>query len=123
LKNFVFRRNDPAVFGAEILIGRLRQKIPVINQEGKKIGVIHQIQQSGKTIEEATKGMQVALSIRGPTIGRQINEGDTLYTDLNGRQAKLLNERFMQRLTDEEKEVLNYIVTLKRKGDELFGYI
>ena len=95
----------------------------MINQEGKKIGVIHQIQQSGKTIEEATKGMQVALSIRGPTIGRQINEGDTLYTDLNGRQAKLLNERFMQRLTDEEKEVLNYIVTLKRKGDELFGYI
>jgi translation initiation factor 5B len=123
LKNFVFRRNDPAVFGAEILVGRLRQKIPVINQEGKKIGVIHQIQQSGKTIEEATKGMQVALSMRGPTIGRQINEGDTFYTDLNGRQAKLLNERFMQRLTDEEKEVLNYIVTLKRKGDELFGYI
>ena len=78
---------------------------------------------AGRPLRKLTKGMQVALSIRGPTIGRQINEGDTLYTDLNGRQAKLLNERFMQRLTDEEKEVLNYIVTLKRKGDELFGYI
>jgi translation initiation factor 5B len=123
LKNFVFRRNDPAVFGAEILVGKLRQKIPVINEEGKKIGVIHQIQQSGKTIEEATKGMQVAVSIRGPTIGRQINEGEIYYTDLNSKQAKLLNERFTQRLAEDELEVLNYIVDTKRKGDELFGYI
>lgn len=123
LKNFVFRRNDPAVFGAEILVGKLRQKIPVINEDGKKIGAIHQMQQSGKTIEEAAKGMQVALSIRGPTIGRQINEGDIFYTDLNSKQAKLLNERFMQRLTEEETEVLNHIIDTKRKSDELFGYI
>ncbi|HET6640837.1 MAG TPA: translation initiation factor IF-2 [Nitrososphaeraceae archaeon] len=123
LKNFVFRRNDPAVFGAEILVGKLRQKIPVINDQGKKIGVIHQIQQSGKTIEEATLGMQVAVSIRGPTIGRQISEGEIFYTDLNSRQAKLLNERFAQRLTEDELEVLNYIVDTKRKVDELFGYV
>lgn len=123
IKNFVFRRNDPAVFGAEILVGKLRQKIPVINEEGKKIGAIHQIQQSGKTIEEAIKGMQVAVSVRGPTIGRQINEGDIFYTDLNSKHAKLLNERFTQRLTGEEMEVLNHIVDMKRKGDELFGYI
>ena len=123
LKNFVFRRNDPAVFGAEILVGKLRQKIPVINDQGKKIGVIHQIQQSGKTIEEATLGMQVAVSIRGPTIGRQISEGEIFYTDLNSRQAKLLNERFTQRLTEDELEVLNYIVDTKRKVDELFGYV
>jgi translation initiation factor 5B len=123
LKNFVFRRNDPAVFGAEILMGRLRQKVPVINQEGRKIGTIHQIQESGKTMEEATKGMQVALSIRGPTIGRQINEGDIFYTDLNSRQAKILTERFMHKLNEEEREVLNHVLTLKRKDDELFGYI
>jgi translation initiation factor 5B len=123
LKNYVFRRNDPAVFGAEILVGKLRQKILVINEEGKKIGAIHQMQQSGKTIEEATKGMQVALSIRGPTIGRQINEGDIFYTDLNSKQAKLLSERFMQRLTEEETEVLNHIISTKRKSDDLFGYI
>jgi translation initiation factor 5B len=123
LKNFVFRRNDPAVFGAEILVGKLRQKIPVINEVGKKIGAIHQIQQGGKTIEEATKGMQVAVSIRGPTIGRQINEGDIFYTDLHSKQVKLLNERFTLRLTEEEMEVLNHIIFMKRKDDELFGYI
>ena len=83
LKGFIFRRNDPAVFGAEILIGKLRQKVLVINENGKKIGTIHQIQEGGKAIEEATKGMQVAVSIRGPSIGRQINEEDIFYTDPN----------------------------------------
>jgi translation initiation factor 5B len=123
LKGFIFRRNDPAVFGAEILIGKLRQKVLVINENGKKIGTIHQVQESGKAIEEATKGMQVAVSIKGPVIGRQINEEDIFYTDLNSRQAKLLIERFNHRLNEEEKEVFEMILKLKRKTDPAYGYI
>jgi translation initiation factor 5B len=123
LKGFIFRRNDPAVFGAEVLIGKLRQKVLVINENGKKIGTIHQVQESGKAIEEATKGMQVAVSIKGPVIGRQINEEDIFYTDLNSRQAKLLIERFNHRLNEEEKEVFETILKLKRKTDPAYGYI
>jgi translation initiation factor 5B len=123
LKGFVFRRNDPAVFGAEILIGKLRQKNQVINGNGSKVGIIHQIQDKGKNIEEARKGMQVAVSIRGPTIGRQINEGDFFYTDLNSRQAKLLIEKFGHRLNEEEKEIFEFILNIKRKSDPAYGYI
>jgi translation initiation factor 5B len=123
LKGFIFRRNDPAVFGAEILVGKLRQKNNVINEHGSKVGTIHQIQDKGKNIDEARKGMQVALSIRGPTIGRQINEGDLFYTDLNSRQAKLLNEKFGHRLNEEEKEIFDFILNLKRKKDPSYGYI
>jgi translation initiation factor 5B len=123
LKGFIFRRNDPAVFGAEIQAGRLRQKVHVINEEGKKIGTIHQIQESGKAIEEATTGMQVAVSVKEPTIGRQINEGDIFYTDLHSRQAKQLLGRFNHRLNDSEKEVLNMLVAKKRKSDPAFGYL
>jgi translation initiation factor 5B len=123
MKGFVFRRNDPAVFGAEIQIGKLRQKVTVINEEGKKAGTVHQIQESGKSMEEATTGMQVAVSLKEPTIGRQINEGDIFYTDLNSRQAKQLIERFNHRLNDKEKEVLNTVLALKRKGDPAFGYL
>jgi translation initiation factor 5B len=123
LKGFVFRRNDPAVFGAEILIGKLRQKNHVINENGSKVGIIHQIQDKGKNIEEARKGMQVAVSIRGPTIGRQINEGDFFYTDLNSRQAKLLSEKFGHRLNEEEKEIFEFILNIKRKSDPAYGYI
>jgi translation initiation factor 5B len=123
MKGFVFRRNDPAVFGAEILAGRLKQKVPVINEEGKKIGTIHQVQESGKAIEEAGVGMQVAVSINGPTIGRQINEGDVFYTDLTGNQAKQLLERFNHRLNENEKVVLNLVVAMKRKSDPAYGYL
>ena len=123
LKGFIFRRNDPAVFGAEILIGKLRQKVLVINENGKKIGTIHQVQEGGKAIEEATKGMQVAVSIKGPSIGRQINEEDIFYTDLNSRQAKILIERFYHRLNEEERETFDKILKLKRKMDPAFGYI
>ena len=123
MKGMVFRRNDPAVFGAEIQVGKLRQKVQVINEEGKKVGTVHQIQESGKSMEEATTNMQVAVSIKEPTIGRQINEGDVFYTDLNSRQAKQLIERFNHRLNEKEKEILNLVLALKRKGDPAFGYL
>jgi translation initiation factor 5B len=123
LKGFIFRRSDPAVFGAEIQVGRLRQKVHAISEEGKKVGTVHQIQESGKAIEEATAGMQVAVSLKEPTIGRQINEGDVFYTDLNSRQAKQLLERFNHRLNDQEKEVLSMLVARKRKSDPTFGYL
>ena len=123
MKGYIFRRNDPAVFGAEIQVGKLKQKVQVINGEGKKVGTVHQIQESGKAIDEATTGMQVAVSIKGPTIGRQINEGDIFYTDLNSRQAKQLLERFNHRLNEKEKGVFDKVLALKRKGDPAFGYI
>ena len=123
LKGYVFRRNNPAVFGAEILNGKLRQKISVMNEKGKKIGVIHQIQNEGKNLEVADRGTQVALSIKGPTVGRQINEGDIFYTDVNSKEAKSLLERFSNRLNEEEQEVFNFILSKKREIDPAFGYL
>jgi translation initiation factor 5B len=123
LKGYVFRRNDPAVFGAEILIGRLRQKVPVINENGKKIGSIHQIQEGGKNLSEASIGTQVAVSMKEPVIGRQISEGDIFYTDLTSKEAKLLLESFSHRLGPEEQEVFQHILSKKRQADPSFGYI
>ncbi len=123
MRGYTFRRNDPAVFGAEILVGRLRQKVMVVSEDGKKIGTVQQVQENGKAIEEAIKGMQVAVSIKGPVIGRQLNEDDILYTDLNSRHAKILTERFSHRLNEEEKQVFDKIITLKRKSDPAYGYL
>ncbi len=52
MKGYVFRRSDPAVFGAEIAIGKMKQKMSIMNPDGKKVGIIHQIQDKGKSIEE-----------------------------------------------------------------------
>ena len=123
MKGYIFRRNDPAVFGAEILVGKLKQKVSVISEDGKKIGVVHQIQNEGKNLDIADRGMQIALSIKGPTIGRQINEGDIFYTDLNSREARLLIERFPERLNEEEQQLFDLILSKKRKVDPAFGYL
>ena len=123
MKGFVFRRNYPAVFGAEIQIGKLRQKVNVLNEDGKKIGTIHQIQENGKPIEEAGKGEQVAVSIKEISVGRQVNEGDIFFTDLGSKEAKLLLERFYYRLAQEEKDILNTIVGIKRRNDPSYAYI
>ena len=123
MKGYVFRRNSPAVFGAEILVGKLKQKVSVIDEDGKKIGVVHQIQNEGKNLDVADKGMQVALSIKGPTIGRQINEGDIFYADLNSREARLLLEKFPDRLSEDEQGIFNFILSKKRQADPAFGYL
>lgn len=123
MKGFIFRRNYPAVFGAEIQIGKLRQKVNVLNEDGKKIGTIHQIQENGKPIDEATKGEQVAVSIKDISVGRHINEGDIFYTDLRSKEAKLLLERFGYRLSHEEKDILDRLVAMKRKVDPSYAYI
>lgn len=123
MKGFVFRRNFPAVFGAEIQIGKLRQKVEVINEFGKRIGIIHQIQENGKPIDEATQGEQVAVSIKEISVGRHINEGDIFYTNLKSKEAKLLLERFSARLTPDEKSLLDKIIEMKRRVDPSYAYI
>ena len=123
LKGYVFRRNDPAVFGAEILIGKLRQKVSIMNEHGRKIGTIHQIQEAGKNLSDAAAGTQVAVSMKEPVIGRQINEGDIFYTDLTSKEAKLLAETFLNRLAPDQQEVFQIILAKKREADPSFGYI
>lgn len=122
LKGFVFRRNDPAVFGVEILDGRLRQKAQVMNSDGKSIGSIHQLQEEGKTVSEASKGKQVAVSIMGPTIGRQINEGDVLYTLPPEAEINVIKEKYLSVLSDEDKNLLNEIIKVRRKSNAIYGY-
>jgi translation initiation factor 5B len=123
MKGFVFRRKFPAVFGAEIQIGKLRQKVEVINEVGKRIGIIHQIQENGKPIDEATQGEQVAVSIKEISVGRHINEGDIFYTNLKSKEAKMLLERFSARLTPDEKSLLDKIIEMKRRVDPSYAYI
>ena len=122
LKGFSFRRNDPAVFGVEIQEGKLRQKCNVMNEAGKPIGVIHQIQEEGKTIPEAKKGEQVAVSMMGPTIGRQVNEGDVLYTLPSETEVRALNQKYLAMLSDDSKQLLQQIISVRRKTSSLYGY-
>jgi len=105
MKGMVFRRSNPAIFGAEVLAGRLRQKAPVVNQEGRDVGTVHGIEDKGKVLADAEAGMEVAVSMTEPMIGRQINEGEVLYTAPRDDEVKVLKEKYLNRLTPEEQEI------------------
>ena len=122
LKGFVFRNNNPAVFGIRVDVGQLRQKIPFMNKTGKKIGIIHQLQHDGKTVSMAKTGQEVACSVQNITIGRQIVEEDVFYTLPSSSDAKQLVKRFMHKLSSEETDVLNEIIEIQRAIDPAYAY-
>ncbi|RLE92403.1 MAG: translation initiation factor IF-2 [Thermoprotei archaeon] len=117
LPGYVFRRRDPIIVGVEVLEGRIRKGIPLMKEDGKRIGEIMQIQEHNQPISEATKGMAVAISIRSKAIvGRQVKEGEILYSDVPLEDIRIIEERFSEQLSDEEKELLRYIKKIKLKS-------
>ncbi|MFX1563971.1 MAG: translation initiation factor IF-2, partial [Promethearchaeota archaeon] len=115
IPGYVFRQSNPAVVGVRILGGRIRAKNALITPDNRRVGTIQQIQDKGKTIQQARIGAEVAVSIKGATVGRQINEGDILYIDLPERDVVRLNQEFKDNLTSDELDILQEFLALKRK--------
>ncbi len=119
LPEYVFRISHPAVIGVRILSGRIKTGIRLMKNDGNVIGNIKGIQSENKPIEEAIQGQEVAISIEGVTVGRQIKGEDILFTDIPASDAKKLRE--MDILNIDEKDVLNKIFEIKRKKDKFWG--
>ncbi|MCS7135999.1 MAG: translation initiation factor IF-2 [Nitrososphaerota archaeon] len=121
LPGYVFRRSNPAIVGIEVLGGRIRPRYTLMNSEGKHVGTISQIQDKGQSIPEATAGMSVAISMKEPTIGRHVKEGEILYTVIPENEARLLFKSFSNRLTDDERAVLEEIAQIVRNSNPLWA--
>jgi len=115
LPGYVFRSAKPAIFGVEVLAGTIKPKYPLVGAEGQDLGEIMQIQEKGKAIPEATSGMQVALSLEKPIVGRHIHEGDILYVKVPEPHAKNMLTKFPSRLSPQELDVLNNYVNVMRQ--------
>jgi translation initiation factor 5B len=120
LPGYVFRQSNPAVVGVKVIAGRIRAKTNLITSENRRVGSIQQIQDKGETIPQARIGAEVAVSIRGVTVGRQIDEGDILYIDLPEGMVIRLNQEFRGQLSSDEQELLQEFLELKRKHVQPF---
>ncbi|MEM3444948.1 MAG: translation initiation factor IF-2 [Thermoplasmata archaeon] len=118
LPGCVFRVSKPAIVGVRVLAGRLRQNMQLMREDGLIVGRVRSIQSENKPLNEATMGMEVAISIEGPTVGRQINEGDILYTSITESEYKELKNLT---LSFEEAEALAKIVEIKKKENSFWG--
>jgi len=121
LPGFIFRRSKPAIVGLEILSGRLRAKYPLIAASGKKLGQVEKLQDQGKDVQEALVGAQVAASIEGGVVGRNILEGDTIYADVPERNLKTLVTKFPNEVSESDQETIKELIQLKRRENPVWG--
>ena len=117
---YVFRKSHPAIFGIRIAAGTLKSDT-VLMHEGKKVGNIKAIQSEGKSVEKAGKGKEVAISIPNITYGRQVNENDILYPDINESEFRKLKEN-KKLLIPEEITLLQEIAQIKRREKATWGF-
>ncbi|MFX1497279.1 MAG: translation initiation factor IF-2 [Promethearchaeota archaeon] len=115
MPQFIFRNSDPAVFGVHVEAGTLYPKVLLVTSTGKKVRRVHQIQDKGQTIDKATKDSEVAISIRGIEIGRDIGKDETLYVNVPESHVRQLMGKFTNELTSDQKEALREFVILMRK--------
>lgn len=123
MKGFVFRRSNPAIFGVEVLGGRLKQKFRMMKSDGEVVGTINGVQDKGKSIDIAYKGNQVAVSIKEAVIGRSFNEGDILYSSPSYNNFKVLKEKYFERLDEGEKKIFEEILKIKKAKDPSFIFL
>lgn len=115
LPGYVFRRAKPAIVGIEVLAGQIKPRYELIGEDGRHIGEIKQIQDRGQAIAGAEAGMQVAVSLDKPVVGRHINEEDVLLVKVPEAHAKALLTKFQDYLSPDELEALNELVNIMRR--------
>ncbi|MFH1211750.1 MAG: translation initiation factor IF-2 [Candidatus Woesearchaeota archaeon] len=120
LQNCTFRQCNPAIFGVEISAGTLKTGTMLMKKDGSRLAAVKSMQAEKESLNEAEKGTQLALSLPGVTCGRQINEGDILYSDIDELSFRKLRE-LKRYLTPDEKEILKEIAEIKRKDNSLWG--
>jgi len=124
LPDHTFRQNDPAVVGVEVISGTIQNNRNVGAFEGNEFdraGQLSGIQKQGDDVDEARAGERVSIAIDGPTVGRDIEEGDTLWTEIPEKHAKILEQELKEEITADEREALAAYLETKRKRDPFWG--
>ena len=122
IPDYVFRKSEPAVAGVKVLAGKLTPKTRLVNQEGQFVGRLHQIQENNQTIKEATKDMEVAVSMRNTTIGRNLKVEDTIYIYVPESHVRTYNGRFRDELSEEQIALMReYIKVMRKKNSPYWG--
>ncbi|MBF92583.1 MAG: translation initiation factor IF-2 [Euryarchaeota archaeon] len=117
LPDHTFRVSKPAVVGVRVLAGRIHIGQGLL-KEGRRIGRIKSIRSGQESMKEAKQGAEVAISVDGVTVGRQIDEGDVLLVDIPESHARKLRKMEMSQV---EREVYEELLELHRKDDHFWG--
>jgi translation initiation factor 5B len=116
LPNTCFRVSNPAIFGVEVVTGRIKPGYVLINDVGGVVGKIKELQNDKSPVDVAKRGDEVAISVEGPTFGRQVRENHMLYTKIGDADEKMLSGEFAHLIGDDEKALLKRISEIKKSA-------
>ena len=117
LPDHTFRVSKPAVVGVRVLAGRVHIGQGLL-KDGNRVGRIKSIRSGQESLKDARQGAEVAISVDGVTVGRQIEEGDILLVDIPESHARKLRKLEM---TPVEEEVYEELLSIHRKNDHFWG--
>ena len=120
MAGYIFRQSNPAVVGIEVMAGRLKAGEPLMNDKGKPLTKAKTIEEEKKPIPVAVAGSQIALSMDNVTVGRQIHEGDILYTDIPEDHFRKMKE-LKHYLNRNDVDLLKEIAEIKRTDNPVWG--
>ena len=124
LEDHIFRQSNPAVVGVEVLAGTLTNNRAVVRFDGAepdRVGTLSGIQHQGEDVESVRAGAEVSVAIDGPTVGRQIDEGDELWVELPEAHAKVLELELADDIPGDELEALTQYVQRQRKREPFWA--
>ena len=113
LPNSFFRVSHPAVFGVDIVAGRIKPSYMLIDENGRRVGRVGEIQENGVSLPEGKMGESLAISVGDAVCGRNIREGMKLYTLVDDQSMALLKTKFKHLLSEKELVLLDKIDEVK----------
>ena len=120
LPQFVFRNSNPAIFGVRVLAGNLKNHLPLIDENDEAIAHVKAIQSEKHSVEQATQGMEISISLPGTTFDRQLKNTKYLYANISESQFKAFKKN-KDLLSREELKTLQEIADIKRKKKSDWG--
>jgi translation initiation factor 5B len=121
IPKLVFRFSKPAIAGIEVLGGTVKKDYILIRKTGERVGKVESMQDKGDNKPSTSKGQQVAMAIKDAVFGKNFEEGDELYVDIPESHYKILESELKSKLSEDELQILDELVEIKRKEDNLWG--
>jgi len=87
LPGCTFRASKPAILGVEIIDGRLKKGVRLMDRKGEIVGEVREVQKDGKPVKETHAGEQLAISIEGAICGKNIFEGSDYMVFIRREEA------------------------------------
>jgi len=120
LKQYVFRNTSPAIFGVKVEAGKLVPGIHLIDEKNEKVGKIKNMQAEKRSVETASDGEELAVSVPGINFERRMKDVNFLYSDMGESEFRNFRKN-KDLLSGKEINLLQEIAEIKRKSKADWG--